>query len=895
MGLRSGDHVTHKQFGFGSVIADTNETVVVRFDHGIEEITCDELKQVLSPEQSLKSNRWHAPQEVVLRVLAETILSVNNLWGVFSLSRIELLPHQLWVCRCVTMNWPTKWLVADDVGLGKTIEGGLILSSLISRGVVKRALIICPASLVDQWQMRLRTMFDIRFVDYLSQIDQPKKDFWNTHKFVIASLQTLRVDHQGRHDRLLESDPWDLILVDEAHHLNADEKMGPTLGYKLLDRLVSERKVTSIVFFSGTPHRGKNFGFLSLLHLLDERFDPQKELRRQLQYLPEVMIRNNKQNTTDLQGNRLFYPPEVASETYIYSEDESNFYNKLTDFILDGKAYASSLSGTEGQLVILVLITMQKLASSSVAAIRRAIRGRLSRISEGQKQLIEFKQKLTEFQEMQDAEDMDAISSLEEKIAELSITVRLMENEEIELKQLLAAAEEVQQDTKLNEIIRLIDDRYSNRSILFFTEYKATQSQLISYLMREFGQESVTFINGDNRADEIQLPSGEMISISEKRENAAEKFNSGKVRFLVSTEAGGEGIDLQENCYTLIHVDLPWNPMRLHQRVGRLNRYGQKKKVEVLTLRNPSTVESIIWEKLNNKIEDIKVALNQVMDEPEDLLQLVLGMTSQSLFNEIFADAEGVSRERLSDWFDQKTVQFGGRDVLETIRNLVGNASRFDFHEVSDSFPQVDLPDLSPFFISMIQMNNRRVRDSDGEISFKTPENWLTEVAVRANYENMVFDRNVHGKNATQRILGIGQKVVQKALEQAMLFEVSICTISRAILRKPLLIYKVFDRVTRSSSTLRSTIIGLEVEDTQNGIEFHQMMDWQLLLHLNECLSDRRFKKNDDSPSPENIDVVKQVFSDANKFLNKKIAILELPFQVPDYEILAILWPTEII
>ncbi|WP_317110691.1 C-terminal helicase domain-containing protein [Chroococcidiopsis sp. SAG 2025] len=120
--------------------------------------------------------------------------------------------------------------------------------------------------------------------------------------------------------------------------------------------------------------------------------------------------------------------------------------------------------------------------------------------------------------------------------------------------------------------------------------------------------------------------------MKEKRETAAEKFNRGEVRFLISTEAGGEGIDLQENCYSLIHVDLPWNPMRLHQRVGRLNRYGQKQQVEVITLRNPQTVETLIWDKLNRKINNIMQSLQQVMDEPEDLLQLVLVITSPNLF-----------------------------------------------------------------------------------------------------------------------------------------------------------------------------------------------------------------------------------------------------------------------
>src|SRR5262249_52549414 len=160
------------------------------------------------------------------------------------------------------------------------------------------------------------------------------------------------------------------------------------------------------------------------------------------------------------------------------------------------------------------------------------------------------------------------------------------------------------------------------------------------------------------------------------REDAAEQFTEGRVRFLVSTEAGGEGIDLQERCHSLMHVDLPWNPMRLHQRVGRLNRYGQTERVEVITLRNPHTVQARIWEKLNEKIQSIMLAFGHLMEEPEDLLQMVLGMTSSALFRELFAEVPEVPAESLSAWFDQKTATFGGQDAIEAVKEIVGNCDR---------------------------------------------------------------------------------------------------------------------------------------------------------------------------------------------------------------------------
>jgi SNF2 family DNA or RNA helicase len=883
------DQVQSKKFGAGSVMIDNGDTVVVRFAHGIEEVEKTDLRQILTPLQALNNSQWHIPIEVIARTQAEAIQSVNDAWGVFALSRINLLPHQLWVCRKVVERLPSRWLVADDVGLGKTIEGGLILSSLISRGAARRILVICPASLVGQWQERLREMFDIRMLDYHPELDTPKKDFWNTNNQVVVSLQTLRMDRDGRHQRLLASDAWDMVIVDEAHHLNADEKTGATLGYSLIEKLIKNQRISSMVFFTGTPHRGKNFGFLSILHLLNEKFNPQRSLEEQLPLLSSVMIRNNKQNVTDLKGEKLFRAPQVKSETYRYSSSEAAFYDKLTDFILTGKAYASSLESQEGRAVMLVLIAMQKLASSSVAAIRRALRGRLARIVAGHKRLQDLKRHLIEYEELETQGDNDALSRLEEQIVELSAELRLMENEEPRLRELLEAAEQVQDENKIAKIISVLKNEYSGRSILFFTEYKATQSQLMSVLMRYFGDRCVTFINGDNCADEVVNSAGKQISIRESRETAMDKFLSGEAQFLVSTEAGGEGIDLQEKCHTLIHVDLPWNPMRLHQRVGRLNRYGQTQQVEVLTMRNPDTVESRIWDTLTAKIEKIKLALNQVMDEPEDLMQLVLGMTSPKLINEIFAGANGVPQGRLSDWFDLKTAQFGGQDAIQTVRELVGNAARFDFQQVSAQLPRVDLPDLKPFFTTMLQFNGRRVVDENGMISFKTPENWLGDIGVRQSYDEMVFNRSLKGKQASQKILGIGQKVMQQAMKQAKSFSACITALPYSLLEKPICVFRTFDRVTGGDNTVRSAVIGVEM-DPSDAHHHLVLQDWEVLQKMNRIIESKKLKRTDLSIELSNNLVVQQTVEQAEQVARDNLRNLDLPFIKPEVELLSVLW-----
>lgn len=896
--FESGDHVHSERFGTGRVQLDQGPTVIVRFEQGIEECEKTSLRRILTPVQALDLGEWHRPLEVIARIQAEAIQSANDTWGVFSRSRIALLPHQLWVCKRVLETWPTRWLVADDVGLGKTIEAGLILWPLISKGDVKRFLIVCPASLREQWQYRLRTMFDIRVAQYVPEADTKKSDFWGTHDQVVASLQTVRKDHKGRHNRLFESAPWDLVIIDEAHHLNADEKGGPTLGYQFAERLVEDNLVTSMVFFTGTPHRGKNFGFLSLLRLLKpEIFDPGKGLHSQLSHFPGVMIRNNKRNVTDLRGKRLFQPHIVSSETFSYSEPEAQFYAMLTEFIETGQAYASSLGPTDGRTVKLVLTTMQKLASSSVAAIRRALRGRLQRIVDTREKLEtseillkRAKRRSVEYENAEAMGDTDRVAELEEEIDQLLGELRLMEDEEPRIRELLSVAEEVKEETKINRIIPIVEKRFARRKVLFFTEYKATQSLLMSALLQHFGDGCVTFINGDNQADEVIDRSGVPKSIRELRDEAADKFNEGGVRFLVSTEAAGEGVDLQEQCHTLIHVDLPWNPMRLHQRVGRLDRYGQTRQVEVVSLRNPDTVEARIWDKLEEKIANVMTALNRVMEEPEDLYELILGMTPPSFFREVFSEAENIPPESLSTWFDEKTAHFGNKDAINTVRDLVGNCSKFDYEQVSPQLPKVDLPALRPFLISMLSLNKRRIREDGNGISFKTPESWLDQPGVRSSYENMIFERKVKSKDAAKRILGVGHKVIDQALRQAQSYRSCVTTLPKEVLKKPIITFEIIDRVTTEGGTVQKGVVGVEI-GSLNGDSDRLLRDWELILKLNELSEKPRVRKLDAGLPLAEKKIIKDHIENAHKLVEDSIEHLNLPFKFPVVDLSSVIWP----
>ena len=887
--FRANTMVRHPRFGAGQVVLDQGDSVVVRFEHGIEACLASDLKLVEGLAERVTAGRLDPALHVVTRVLGECIRSINDTWGIFSRSRIALLPHQLWVCKRVLESWPTRWLVADDVGLGKTIEAGLILTPLLSSGRVRRLLILAPASLVEQWQVRLREMFDIRISLYVPNADTGKSDFWNTHDRVIASAHTLRLDKSGRWERLFDADPWDLVLIDEAHHMNVDEQGRRTLSYQLMEGLQERGKVQSLVLFTGTPHRGKDRGFLSLLILLrPEDFDPEQRLEEQVDKLRTVMIRNNKQSVTDMSGEPLFTPVRSTRETYSYSPQEARFYEQLTQFIVTGKAYAAGLGFQNQRMVILVLITMQKLASSSVAAVRRALGRRLVRLRDARAKLDEANEDLARLQELRledDPVNQDEVSQIEERVAESLQGVDLNPNEIPALEELLQAANKVTNETKIARILDVVDESFAGKSVLFFTEYKATQALLMSALHRRYGDGCVTFINGDGLIEDVQDASGNVSSRREDRRHAAERFNRGEVRFLVSTEAAGEGIDLQEHCSSLIHVDLPWNPMRLHQRVGRLSRYGQSKPVDVVTVRNPDTVESRIWDLLDEKLERISLAFQSAMDDPEDIRQLVIGTASPGMLTKVFADADSyASGQTLRDWFDTETATFGGEDAIETVRNLVGHVARFDFGAVAGQIPRVDLPDLVPFFKAMLTVRGRRPEQVGSlRLRFGPPEEWKDDFSIAAveQYE-LLFAREPRPQDG-EDVAGVGLRVVDRAVRDAVELNVAFGAIRS--LDAPVFVFSVRDRITGSDGPVRAVVIA--AQPSSDGT-WTLLRDWELMQHLNPLADKPRSPIFADTRT--SYDVV-DLMADAHQYVVSQIDALELPFALPVVENLACLVP----
>ena len=884
--------VMHGQHGLGTIIIEIDGVVTVEFDTGqILKVPENELVSMESAEEALKNRTWASPLQVALRSLALVIRSTNDQWGVFSRSRIALLPHQLWVCHRVLSRWPSRWLIADDVGLGKTIEAGLILTPLLSRGKAKRLLIVVPAGLVDQWCERLRYMFDIRAARYHPEVDRPRDDFWNIYPQVVASLETLRKDHDDRWTRMKEAEPWDLVLVDEAHHLNADETGTRTLGLRLIEELDRLDLIRGLLFFTGTPHRGKDYGFLSLLRLLDHEIDPKQPLNKVLEKLPDLMIRNNKQSVTDMRGNKLFQRVTIHDIQYSHSPEEERFYKRLTEFILTGRAYAGGLQLGTQRSVMLVLTTMQKLAASSVAAVRRALKGRLYRLRSqearralNQAELNDLWRKLASDKDGESI-DADLRTTLEERIDELMEAIQLNPDEIPAIEELVSLADEVRDESRISKLVEIVDSLSSDRSVLMFTEYKATQALIVSALSKRYGADKVTFINGDGALFGVLKNDGTDGIIRSDRFEAALQFNRGKVRFLVSTEAGGEGIDLQARCYTLIHADLPWNPMRMHQRVGRINRYGQKHVVEVFLLRNPETVEGRIWDCLEKKLERIGLAFAGAMADPEDIRMLVLGLASPAFYEKIVSRALGVKADRFDRWYNAETASFGGADAIAAVRALIGKSASFDFAADIPGLPKVDLPDLLPFLRAALRFRGRRLEERpDGTFMFLTPEQWVeAHHTIRERYTGH-FDRTKSFSDNDKILLGAGHRVLEAAMDDATML--STFAASYHDLKASIILFSCQDELSRPDAPIHRVIIGAEHE---KGNTWKPIKDWEILLHLNRIVErpDRPIMRSDISVAvPEALSSVE----DARKVVEDKIPSLNLPFQRPSLRLESVLW-----
>lgn len=531
-------------------------------------------------------------------------------------AKIDPLPHQLEILQKVMANDHTRFMLADEVGLGKTIEAGLILEELILRNEAKRILIVVPKGLAFQWQMEMKNHFDEDF-KFIPGSDIPNLDnlfakeggVWKQFDKVIVSHDSIKPVQKRKgwskekianYNKIRLGDllaaRWDLIIIDEAHRLGGSTSN--VARYKLGKALseASER----LLLLTATPHQGKSDSFFRLLNILDEKAFPDEEsIDRDL--VKNYAVRTEKRTAVDSNGDLLFKPRITISKNISWGEGyerHQELYEKVSDYVKHG--YNQAIVDKKPHIGFLMVL-LQRLITSSTNAIQTTLSRRLDVLNKlKDNQIPEGMLSVNSNEEFEDL-------STEEQIEDLIISSDGVLDEISQVEDLLKLAticKNSKDDKKTLVLEALINDikiKEKKPKFLIFTEFVPTQNMLNEFL--EVRGYSVVCINGSMTIEERKLAQSRFAKDSD---------------ILISTDAGGEGLNLQF-CHIVINYDLPWNPMKIEQRIGRVDRIGQKKTVCAYNLLLQDSVECHVREVLEKKLSIIADEFG--VDKTSDVLE----------------------------------------------------------------------------------------------------------------------------------------------------------------------------------------------------------------------------------------------------------------------------------
>lgn len=591
-----------------------------------------------------------------LRVLSKMLETWDANTGAFGRLDIDPLPHQLHVARKVVTSGAPGWLLADDVGLGKTIEVGLILHALNKRGRGRRVLIVCPASLTQQWQDEMMRKFERTFEIYGSNFSPDTPEMLRARDSVIVSIDVAKRDNHST--IFAEGGGWDVIVFDEAHHLGRSETGERTERFRLAERL---RLLSPLLLLlTATPHQGKTGRFAALLELA--RPDMVREIgmiAMEPQVVGDIVIRNYKPDVTDAKGELIFRGHDTQRIMVTPSPEMIAFDRNLRAYLKRG--YGIAQASGAGRAIGFVMTTYRKLSSSSLEAIRRALHRRLMRlrneaIGEGER---------TSVEDYLTADDLDRDLPLDELKKAFEQAAFFADEPEM-VANLVRQADALRgHDAKLT---MFLDDVVAplvicGEALLIFTEYRATQDYLAGAIIARFSE-----------VNKVGLINGSMTS--KEKMSVVKAFNAGETQVTVSTEAGAEGLNMQERCHILVNYDLPWNPSRLVQRIGRLYRYGQEKRVQVINLQVDDGFDNHAISMMLERVDAIARDLSAVIEENREALeaQIVGELLSRIDMEDILARAGSVPAERTRDEIDRATQV--ARDAQEIEMDLLQYADR---------------------------------------------------------------------------------------------------------------------------------------------------------------------------------------------------------------------------
>jgi superfamily II DNA or RNA helicase len=538
-----------------------------------------------------------------------------------SISRVDPLPHQLEAIYDYLLKLPrVRFLLADDAGAGKTIMAGLLIRELELRGLAERILIVCPANLAFQWQRELKEKFDTKFLVMRGQDirEQFGVNQWMERKRVITSL-----DLAKRADILpgLRQVQWDLVIVDEAHRMSASDESHKSLRYRLGELL----RDTSdhMLLLTATPHKGDPKNFSLFLQLLDaDAFADVKSIRQAMdERRAPFYLRRTKEAMVyfpERQGDGTWAATPIFTKRIPHTVDftidgaEFDLYRDVTRFVKRESARAAADGENPRARAIGFLMSLyQRRLASSTRAMRRSLENRARRLEDGLKRAQDLVRQVPpdlpdpeELDEMEDSE-RERLEAMLEAIT-LAGSADQVRNEVEELRRLAVQAQAVEDsgtEAKLSKLKTLLHEEgffdHTDQRLLLFTEFKDTLDYLVERL--ESWGFRVGCIHGG-------MKSGSRDEVG-TRLHAEQQFREGEIQILVATEAAGEGINLQV-CNILFNYDIPWNPNRLEQRMGRIHRYGQHKDCLIFNFVATNTIEGRVLQRLHEKLQEIRDALD---------------------------------------------------------------------------------------------------------------------------------------------------------------------------------------------------------------------------------------------------------------------------------------------
>lgn len=517
------------------------------------------------------------------------------------------LPHQIYALNRALENNNVRYLIADEVGLGKTIEAGLILKELKTRGLIKRVLVVCPKGLVTQWHAEMKEKFGEEFkiilpedYDTIKRLTG-KQNVFEEFEQVISPMDAIKPlekragwdsekiqKYNNNRIHAILSGGWDLIIIDEAHRVAGSST--DVARYKLGNLL--SKASPYILLLTATPHSGKAEPFLRLIRLLDEKAFPDYRAIVKEQVAPFI-IRTEKSEAIDGEGNKLF-KGRITKVIEIKWEERHSIQRELYELVTEYVSSGYNKAIKEKKYYIgFLMVLMQRLVSSSTAAIKESVEKRISILENQESKLSDLS--------MEDFANVDTERALEDAIAVMAMNLK---SEIIELKNILALAKQAEfqfLDAKAENLIDVLDYLYSedsDRKVIIFTEFVSTQNFLKSLLEKRGYTSSI--LNGSMNIDE--------------RNTILNEFRT-KTDLLLSTDAGGEGLNLQFS-NVVINYDLTWNPMKIEQRIGRVDRIGQNKDVLVFNYVLSDTVEKRVKEVLEKKLAIIfeQIGIDKLKD-----------------------------------------------------------------------------------------------------------------------------------------------------------------------------------------------------------------------------------------------------------------------------------------